>query len=314
VEWSPMRALIRCGAHLLVIAGTLGMLGCGTASWRVVRRALPKLGDPAASAHPSAGSGPTQSAPAAQVSNPDHEGFFAKILPASWLVEEGAEQQDPEETKAHLQYTMGLALEKKGEYLAAEDAFEEALRIKPDYVPAMVALARIYQRTGRADVALQLYDRLVELAPNDPAIWNDRGLCYSELGDLGRAEACMKRAVDLDPMRALYRNNLGMILARRGYEEQAWEQFRLAVGPALAHYNLAVIAWEKGDLVEARRRLKQALALDPKLGRAQALLEAIKQGKIPEVSSKQPLELQPLRDVSDAEQRPRVRVLAVRPD
>lgn len=240
-------------------------------------------------------------------------GLMAKILPASWFVEEGQSPEELSKSKAHIQYKLGLALEHKGQLYAAEEAFEEAVRLEPEYVPALLALARVYQRTGRPDTALDLYDRLLDIAPDDPRVWNNRGLCLQELGDLTEAESCLRKAVELDPMRALYRNNLAVVLAKLGYEEEAWEQFRQAVGPALAHYNLAVLAWQEGDRDRAKKHLQQALALDPNLKKAEELQREIDSSTVSPSPVVQPVGLQSVDEPSELVGSPKARVLGVRP-
>lgn len=245
---------------------------------------------------------------------PDEQrGFFARILPASWFVAEGERPEDVKTSKAQIQYKLGVALEHKGELFAAEEAYEEAVRIDPEHVGALMGLARVYQRTGRADTALEIYDRLAKIDPSNPAVWNDWGLCYKELGDLASAESRLRKAVELDPMRALSRNNLAMVLAELGYEEEAWEQFRQAVGPARAHYNLAVLAWEHGDIAGAKHHLEQALALDPSLQEARDLLEKLgRPGPIRPAAAEE-VTIEPVREEADVTGRPRARVLGVRP-
>jgi len=207
------------------------------------------------------------------------KGFFAQILPASWFVsEDEPDQQDRARARARVHLSLAQVYEKKNALREAEEAYENALREDPHLVPALLGLARVYQQTGRPDAALELYEQLVQRAPENPSVWNDMGLCYRNLGDLVEAERCLRRAVELDPMKDLYRNNLAYVLASLGYYRQAWEEFRRAVGPAAAHYNLALVAVEQGDRATAVKHATEALALEPKMEPARKLLEQLERG------------------------------------
>ncbi len=247
-------------------------------------------------------------------------GLLASFLPASWFVaEDEPSEQERARAKAKVHYSIGQAYENKRALRQAEEAYENALRADPHYVPALLGLARVYQQTGRPDAALELYRQLTELAPDNPSVWNDMGLCYKNLGDLVEAEHCLRKAISLDPMRDLYRNNLAYVLACMGYYDQAWHEFRRAVGPALAHYNLAVVAYELGDHVTALKHATEALALNKDLEPARDLLrrlqEATHQGA-PEQTSRLDLPAtgheQPV--AAGRNTRPAVRVLGVRPE
>jgi tetratricopeptide (TPR) repeat protein len=68
---------------------------------------------------------------------------------------------------------------------------------------------------------------------------------------------------------------LGIVQARSGDLVAALTSLTEAVGPAEAHYNLAVILQEQNRLAEAENHLKQALALKSDLTQAQTLLNAM---------------------------------------
>src|SRR5262249_57807494 len=65
--------------------------------------------------------------------------------------------------------------------------------------------------------------------------------------DTGHAEVELRRALELNPKSATTRNNLGVILARRGDLAGALEQFQATADAATAHNNLAVVLLEAGQ-------------------------------------------------------------------
>lgn len=65
----------------------------------------------------------------------------------------------------------GVQLEAHGRYDAALSAYAEALKIKPDFLPALVHRAWLLDQTGRGSEALPLWKRVLEISPEatDPA-------------------------------------------------------------------------------------------------------------------------------------------------
>ena len=65
----------------------------------------------------------------------------------------------------------GVQLEAHGRYDSALRAYAEALKIKPDHLPALVHSAWLLEQTGRPADALPLWKKVLELEPNatDPA-------------------------------------------------------------------------------------------------------------------------------------------------
>ncbi len=64
-----------------------------------------------------------------------------------------------------------MQLEAHARYDAALVAYAEALKVRPDFVPALIRNAWLFENMGRSAEALPLWKRVVELAPeaHDPA-------------------------------------------------------------------------------------------------------------------------------------------------
>lgn len=65
----------------------------------------------------------------------------------------------------------GMQLEAHGRYESALRAYAEALKVRPDFLPALVHNAWLLEQTGSAEKALPLWKRVFELSPEatDPA-------------------------------------------------------------------------------------------------------------------------------------------------
>jgi YaiO family outer membrane protein len=97
---------------------------------------------------------------------------------------------EPENSDAHLQ--LGLALLALGRLDEAEGAFQETLRLAPDYADARIGLARVAQRRGDRRAAL------AALEPLGPANPEAAALRASLRGAAGEAGASAPGQVRLD--------------------------------------------------------------------------------------------------------------------
>ena len=74
-----------------------------------------------------------------------------------------------------------------------------ALEKSPDYHKALVSLGRLHAMFGRLDLAIPLYERALELAPDDALRRSVLGGCYLADSRPGDARAQFELAVSLDP-------------------------------------------------------------------------------------------------------------------
>jgi predicted O-linked N-acetylglucosamine transferase (SPINDLY family) len=126
---------------------------------------------------------------------------------------------------------LGLALEKAGRIVEAEPTFRRALEIEPESLNALANLAQNLYQQWRYKEAIPMFDRLIERMPAPPAaIWANRAVCLRECGDPVKAEASLKRAIELLPDSPEIWRNLG--LAR--IEQQAFGPAAIALERAVA--------------------------------------------------------------------------------
>jgi tetratricopeptide (TPR) repeat protein len=131
-------------------------------------------------------------------------------------------------------FDRGCALDEDPATVAdATKAYERALELDPECVPALINLGNLHYGAGRAD----------------------------------EARACFERAVQLEPDHAKARFNLGNVLHDRGDLQAALILYRdtaaLAPDFADAHFNLALVCEQLGLVEDARRLWRRYLELDP---------------------------------------------------
>ena len=209
-----------------------------------------------------------------------------------------------EGTLAH--YNLGLAFREKGLLAEAEREFGLAAARGEDVLMVRQAQAELFLLRGDGERAIPLYEEAIEIEPDSPKLWNERGVAAHQVGDLEGAERAYLRALDVDPRYVLARNNLAvarvhaddpaeaervfadalehpgapgevwrnhaLALTRTGWHEAAERAYRTALerdaGSAVAWAGLgtSLLALQRHD--DARAALVHSVQLDPELAEA----------------------------------------------
>lgn len=146
--------------------------------------------------------------------------------------------------------------------------------------------AFLAQSLERFDDAIEAYDHIVALAPNDFESWNNLGNARSATGDTDGAVAALERAVALDPNAAPTRLNLASALRAADRRAEAEAVLRQAIadfpGDARPHHDLYVLFKELGRDPPALEAIEAAVALDPANANLQ-FKAAVEYGLVPRV-------------------------------
>jgi Flp pilus assembly protein TadD len=142
---------------------------------------------------------------------------------------------------AHLNF--GSALDEKGQFDEAIREFQDAIRLKPDYVLAHNNLGVAIVRKGQIDEGISQYHEAIRLKPDYALAHNNLGIALARKGQIGEAIREFHEAIRLKPDFAQAHYNLGIALVRKGQSDEAIREFQEAVrlkpGFAEAHNNLA---------------------------------------------------------------------------
>ena len=93
----------------------------------------------------------------------------------------------------------------------AIDALAAALKLEPDYTPALLTMARVYAAAGRAAEAAAFYARLLKVNPYDLEGLNDYGILLARSGDYSGAGELFRRALKVSPGLQSARQNLARL-------------------------------------------------------------------------------------------------------
>jgi Tfp pilus assembly protein PilF len=160
---------------------------------------------------------------------------------------------------------------------AAQKLAQQALKINPDYRPAMVTLARDHYRSRRLDLALYSLQGILDgYGPENPPRDKDnpealliRGLIHKERNERAAAMNDFRRAIELRPDLVEARVQLAGYLLESGNAAEAAPQLEWALrfdrNNLLARLNLGDAYRLLGRTNDAKQQLEWVAEKDPKL-------------------------------------------------
>jgi Tfp pilus assembly protein PilF len=184
-------------------------------------------------------------------------------------------ENKPKQLTTELSLQIAHMHEAKGDFAGAIKQYEEALKATPNNTQVLVELGRAYDRNGDTPKAIATYQQAIKIDARCALAHNDLGLCYARQNDLARARESLNKAVALVPTSKLYRNNLATALVSARQYNDAYEQLTAVHPPAIAQYNLGILANRRGDKTEAMTRFQQAASLDPNLAQARNMIDKL---------------------------------------
>lgn len=173
------------------------------------------------------------------------------------------EKQDPT-----LYVVLGRTLSRRGDFAAAEELFEHARKMDPDYAGTLVALASLAAARNRFDQAEAYYRQAIEMDPGTtgPDAYVELGMMYLSLLRYDDARKAFNSAIEIEALNGFARAGLGSILAEEGKFDEAEEEFRIAnrfePGQPVFMANLAGLYDKKREYDKAKALAEQALAIN----------------------------------------------------
>jgi len=116
--------------------------------------------------------------------------------------------------------------EQSGKWAEAEKHYQSALKENPNDLAALLGYAHVKEEMGKPDEAIALYQKAAKAKPEEAAVFNNLGLCYARRGMYDEAIASLGRAILLQPKNPLYRNNITAVLVEKGRLQEAYSHQR----------------------------------------------------------------------------------------
>ena len=109
-------------------------------------------------------------------------------------------------------------------YQPAEDAFEEAIRIRPDWPAPHANLARLYLAQGKQQEAIEKFEASLAAHPKAPQAYLSLCKIYEGAGDYQKAIGVYERALEYKPDFWVAANNLAFLLSEQSTGSQDLER------------------------------------------------------------------------------------------
>jgi len=179
---------------------------------------------------------------------------------------------------AQVIYLTGVASEGLRDFRNAARAYQAALNVDADHVGAAVGLARLHLFGGLPERALELLERALVVAPDDPDVLTVRAAANAALGKLDDAVRDAERVVAEHPSHEHAVALLAGLYRNRGEIQPAIALIDTALEERHASVELRSIRAELyrslGDLDRAEAELKQLIDLEPdKIGHRNRLVQ-----------------------------------------
>lgn len=178
---------------------------------------------------------------------------------------------------ADVHHMLGIISHSNGDFAQAEQHFERAVELNPNYTEAQLNLMVTYNDLGKYDAARRVYAAMRSRDAGQPGLdpfakgrianmHADVANAYLDFGMTLEAIAELEKAVKLSGFPDL-RTRLGVLYRDTGDVARATEQFRAAIeaNPSFqqARIMLAVLLLGAGQFPGAIAELEAALRLDP---------------------------------------------------
>ena len=184
---------------------------------------------------------------------------------------------------AFIESSLGSLLSAQGQSDAAIPHLQNAVRIDPSSARARIDLGRALEKKGDRIAAMNAFNEATKLlSPDDVGTVFYLGASLMQAQRLSQALVCFNKVLELDPSYTAAHGNAAVALMGLGKPDEAIPHFEALIqanpkSPA-AHLNLGNAFASVGRLPEARAEFNQALQLDPNFQPARRNLERINQG------------------------------------
>lgn len=206
-----------------------------------------------------------------QADNPIFYNHYASVLKqrGNLLASEQAYQQaillQPFFSEAH--NNLGILYLQQGQLNQAEQCFLQALHTSPEYSDALYNLGITYEKMTKLNKAIATFNQLLDVTPNHIAAHYQLGKCYYAENQLEPAIVQFHAALNINEKIPELHDNLANCYIKR----EDWPQARIHSEKSLdlqpnnfiAEYNLAIISEKLANIDLAIQHYQKAIQLQP---------------------------------------------------
>ncbi|HEY9693005.1 MAG TPA: tetratricopeptide repeat protein [Oculatellaceae cyanobacterium] len=168
-------------------------------------------------------------------------------------------------------YGKGIALLRDGNDLEAVAALEKAVQLEPNFVAAWERLSVVYQELGQPEKALAAINQAIQLQANNPNLYNGKFSVLNYLKRYDEALDVINIVIKLNP-RATFYSNRGSVYYNQEKRELAIADYTKAIeiNPkyATAYNNRGIVYYNQEKRELAIADYTKAIEINPKLAEA----------------------------------------------
>ena len=138
-------------------------------------------------------------------------------------------------------YAMSRILTSQGRGDQGELVLLKLVAEYPGFIPAYCDLAEFRMRQGRLDDAVETLSKGLRIAPKDPTLLNNAGVCSLLRGDFEEALSNFSIAAEVMPREARYRANMALALGMMGRYDESLDLYKEVLPAEDAAHNLNVV-------------------------------------------------------------------------
>ena len=164
-------------------------------------------------------------------------------------------------------FTTGCLHYKLQNFDLAAQAFQEAVRLRPDFSAAYARLGDVYNYQNENDKALATYRKAIQVNPRESRAYCGGGFVYGKQGQFDRAVEIFDRGLAVDPadVELLSRKAIMLGAAKRFAEAEKVYQAALKIDPkridTYLYMGETYLKWRKWD--KAMKTYRKVITLQP---------------------------------------------------
>ncbi len=175
-------------------------------------------------------------------------------------------------TEAKLYADRGVAFRKLKKFNLALEDYQRALELAPNFFQAYVYKGNLFKELGQFDQSVENYEQAISLNPNDPRVQLSLANTLQALERHEEAAKCFQKVVQLTPNDSSAYNNWGVSLRALKQLESAIECFEkaIAIDPKAyaSHNNLGLTYHDMKGFEQAITSYQRAISVNEKYDRA----------------------------------------------
>lgn len=177
-----------------------------------------------------------------------------------------------------------IAALNRGDLRNLHQCCQALLKLQPEHADGWFLLGIVASSQGQLAQAVNLFDRALGFAPQQPDYLAQKAKCLCMLKRDKEALSAAHAAIALNPEKALILDTLGVVMTNLGQYQEARELLAQAVARQPQRlqfqFNLATAEQFLGNIDAARHHYQQALSLNPEFTRAHWALSELEKERL----------------------------------